>query len=100
MNTCNFFGKVTAGPYLSTSENGTPVVTLELELEDFRRGTGGEKHRMLTYVMLEAWDTAAITIDKHASHNCLMSVESSARSEDASDHTYTYFRVNKFKILS
>lgn len=100
MNSCNFFGKVTSGPDLSTSDNGTPVVTFELELEDFRRGTGGEKHRMLTYIMFEAWDTAAITIDKHASENCLMSIESSARSEDTPDHTDTYFRVNKFKILS
>lgn len=99
MNVCNFLGKVTDGPHLSASDNGTPVVNFELELEEFRRGSGGEKHRILTYVSLEAWDTAAITIDKHAEIGTLLSVEASVRSEDMEDFVYNYYRVNKFKIL-
>lgn len=100
MNSCNFFGKVTDGPNLSTDHNGASSVTFELELEDFRRGSDGEKRRILTYITLEAWDTAAITIDKHASIGTLMSVEASVRSEDMEDWVYNYYRVNKFKILN
>ena len=61
MNSCNFLGRLTEDPVVHTGFNGTPVVNLELEIEEFRTDSRGDKRRHCTYVDVEAWDTAATT---------------------------------------
>ena len=105
MNKCHFLGKLTYDPDLS-EENGVALVNFELEIEDFRRGQGGEKVRNATYLSFEAWDSAALAIKKYASEGTLMAVESIARTSAEEtgepDEVYieTYFRVTNFKILT
>jgi len=82
MNSCNFLGRLTEDPVVHTGFNGTPVVNLELEIEEFRTDSRGDKRRHCTYVDVEAWDTAATTIEKYAKAGCIMSVESVARNCD------------------
>ena len=97
MNKCIFLGRLTSPPevYIDV-DNNTPVVNFELEIEEFRRDNKGEKRRMLTYLFFQAWDTAALTIEKWAKENSLMSIESTARVDDDDN---TYFRVTSFKII-
>ena len=66
MNKCIFLGKLTSPPEVYIDEvSKTPVIDFELEIEEFRRGNKGDKHRMLTYLFFQAWDTAALTIEKY-----------------------------------
>jgi len=65
-----------------------------------------KKKRNLTYVELEAWDSAAIAINKYAQEGSLMAVESVARNDDSlqldgcgEEPLITYFRVTSFKII-
>jgi single-stranded DNA-binding protein len=104
MNNCSFLG-VVSNCFFS-EENGVAVVKFELEIEEFRRSSSGEKKRNLTYVELEAWDSAAIAINKYAQEGSLMAVESVARNDDSlqldgcgEEPLITYFRVTSFKII-
>tara|TARA_R110000824_G_scaffold165713_4_gene342294 strand:- start:115 stop:444 length:330 start_codon:yes stop_codon:yes gene_type:complete len=107
MNNCSFLGMVTGDIDLN-EENGVSVVNFGLEIEEFRRSPSGEKKRVLTYVDLEAWDSAALAIHKYSSTGTLMAIESVARNdpnaptccEDNDIGTLTYFRVTSFKILT
>ena len=94
MNRCHFLGKVSDPPCLTT-ENGTSVVRFVLEIEEYRKDRNGEKKRSVTYLDFEAWDSAALAIDKYSSKGCLMAVESIARRF----HEEVWFRVTNFKIL-
>tara|TARA_Y100000385_G_scaffold277683_1_gene324994 strand:+ start:817 stop:1137 length:321 start_codon:yes stop_codon:yes gene_type:complete len=105
MNNCSFLGVVTDSIRLS-EQNGVPLVCFELEIEEFRRSSTGEKKRNVTYVELEAWDSAALAIHKYASSGTLMAVESKARNDDhlqlegcGEEPLLTYFRVTSFKII-
>ena len=103
MNKCIFLGKLTHQPAVEIDQDtGTPVLVFELEIEEFRRDKVGNKKKTLTLLQFEAWDTAALTIEKYACEGDLMSVESSARSSyvDGQEYDFTYFRVTSFKILS
>ncbi len=103
MNKCIFLGRLTHKPVIDIDANsGTPRLVFELEVEEFRRDKNGNKKRILTVLEFEAWDTAALTIEKYANEGVLMSVESSARSHYTEEHDYDlfYFRVTSFKILS
>jgi single-stranded DNA-binding protein len=94
-------------PELS-EENGVPFVNFELEIEDFRKGSGGEKVRNATYLSFEAWDSAALAIKKYSQEGDLIAVESIARNHTFTDnpddpedqYLETYFRVTNFKILT
>lgn len=102
MNKCHFLGKLTHDPELE-EENGVPFVIFELEIEEFRKGTNGEKVRTATYLNFEAWDSAALAIQKYSEEGTLMAVESIARNvqdEENEDYLDTYFRVTNFKILT
>ncbi len=101
LNKCHFLGKLT---HVETEiENGVPVCTFELEIEEFRKGKGSEgKIRDLTYLTFEAWDSAAIAIEKYSEVGCLLAIEAVARNthyEDSEQYLDTYFRVTSFKIL-
>ncbi len=105
MNNCSFLGVVTNNIHLS-EVNGVPAVHFELEIEEFRKSSNGEKKRNLTYVELEAWDSAALAIIKYAGEGTLMAVESVARNDDSlqedgcgEEPLMTYFRVTSFKII-
>lgn len=105
MNKCHFLGKVVYDPQLET-DNNVSVVHFELEIEEFRKDSNGEKIRMATYLAFEAWDTAAQAIHRHAQAGSLMAVEAVARNsiydnvEDPEEEIIeTYFRVTNFKIL-
>ena len=97
-------GKLTETPQAyKDEETGATAIVFEVEIEEFRRDTKGEKRRTATYLNFEAWDTAALAIEKFAAKGSLISIESSARNvenEDDPDFLDTYFRVNSFKILS
>lgn len=106
MNNCSFLGVVVGDIHLS-QENGVSVVNFELEIEEFRRSSGGDKKRVVTYVELEAWDSAALAIQRYAERGALMAIESVARNDDArqmegcgEEPLTTYFRVTSFKILT
>lgn len=75
----------------------------ELEIEEFRKNKGSEKIRDVTYLNFEAWDSAAVAIEKYAEEGGLIAVESVARNapddEGYEMDIYTYFRVTSFKIL-
>ena len=75
------------------------VLRFELEVEEFRKDKSGEKKRSLVFLEFEAWDTAALAIEKYAEEGALMLVESSARNYQNAEVIETYFRVNSFKIL-
>ncbi|MAR66655.1 MAG: hypothetical protein CL833_05315 [Crocinitomicaceae bacterium] len=98
LNNCQFLGKLTHPPETET-ENGVVVLRFELEIEEFRRDKSGEKKRSLVFLEFEAWDTAALAIEKYAEEDSLMLVESSARNFQNAEIVETYFRVNSFKIL-
>lgn len=104
MNNCSFLGLVSNEIDLH-EENGVPVVNFELEIEEFRRSSGGEKKRNVTYVELEAWDSAALAIQKYAKTGTLMAVESVARNDqvqlegNGEESPMTYFRITSFKII-
>ena len=104
MNNCSFLGVVTNSFF--QEDNGVPVVKFELEIEEFRRSSSGEKKRNLTYVELEAWDSAALAINKYAKEGTMMAVESVARNDSflqeegcGEEPLITYFRVTSFKII-
>jgi single-stranded DNA-binding protein len=106
MNRCHFLGKVTYDPELSMNGNAA-LVNFELEIEEFRKDGSGEKIRSVTYLSFEAWDSAALAIEKYAKKDTLMAIESVARnsvidekSNDDSNYLDTYFRVTNFKILN
>jgi len=95
-------GKVVYDPELH-DENGVAVVCFELEVEEFRRDSNGEKVRTATYLSFEAWDSAALAINKYAQESTIMAVEAIARNvqdEDSEEYLDTYFRVTNFKILN
>lgn len=103
MNRCHFLGKLTHNVEIET-ENGVPYCIFELEVEEFRRGKSedGGKIRDVTYLNFEAWDSAALAIEKYAEEGVLLAVESVARNvqdEDSEEYLDTYFRVTSFKIL-
>lgn len=103
MNKCIFLGKLTHQPVVEIDQDtGTPKLVFDLEIEEFRRDKSGNKKRTLTVLEFEAWDTAALTIEKYANEGDLMSVESSARScyVACNDCDSIYFRVTSFKILA
>tara|TARA_Y100001938_G_scaffold148665_1_gene233046 strand:+ start:1025 stop:1312 length:288 start_codon:yes stop_codon:yes gene_type:complete len=94
VNKCHFLGKVSHPPQLH-SENGTSVVRFTLEVEEYRRDKSGEKKRSVTYLDFEAWDSAAMAIEKYAFDGSLMAVECIARRPEE----FVVFRVTNFKIL-
>tara|TARA_R100001443_G_scaffold4277_2_gene12626 strand:+ start:29117 stop:29419 length:303 start_codon:yes stop_codon:yes gene_type:complete len=94
LNKCHFLGKVIEPPRLH-DENGTSVVRFVLEVEEYRRDKSGEKKRSVNYLDFEAWDSAAIAIERYAFDGCLMAVESIARRYE----DIVVFRVTNFKIL-
>ncbi len=98
MNNCQFLGKLTHQPETET-EDGVVVLRFELEIEEFRKDKNGDKKRSLVFLEFEAWDTAALAIEKYADEGSLMLVESTARNFQNEDITETYFRVTSFKIL-
>ena len=105
MNKCHFLGKIVEDPIL-TSDNGVSLVDFELEIEEFRRDTNGDKVRMETYLAFQAWDTAAQAIHKYAKEGCIIAVEAIARNNilvnpenPQEEFIDTYFRVTNFKIL-
>ena len=87
-------GKVSQPPDLQ-HENGTSVVRFTLEIEEYRKDKNGDKKRSVTYLDFEAWDSAALAIEKYSSDGCLMAVECIARRFDEE----VWFRVTNFKIL-
>lgn len=98
MNKCHFLGKLSDEPELGKMD-GTSVVNFELEVEEFRKDSNGEKIRTATYLSCEAWDSAALAIAKYTKKGTIMAVESIARNEVIDGENYTYFRVTNFKIL-
>lgn len=103
MNKCHFLGKLTHPPE-TEMENNVPVCYFELEIEEFRKGKHPDsaKIRELTYLNFEAWDSAALAIEKYAEEGGLIAVESVARNIDDPDEEHyldCYFRVTSFKIL-
>lgn len=103
MNNCSFLGVIT---HIFFEDRGVPVVKFELEIEEFRRSSSGKKERNLTYVELEAWDSAALAINKYAEEGTMMAVESVARNCNSlqeggcgEEPLMTYFRVTSFKII-
>jgi hypothetical protein len=80
--------------------NEVPVAYFELEIEEFRKDNKGDKKRSVTYLDFEAWDSAALAIQKYANLNDIMVVESIARNYNDEFSTQTYFRVTNFKILN
>ncbi len=100
-----FLGKISHGPEL-VNVNGVSCVNFDLEIEEFRKDSNGEKVKNFTYLAFEAWDSAALAINKYAKTGSIMAVESSARNEeswqqdDSSEVSLTtYFRVSSFKII-
>ena len=100
MNKCHFLGKLTHNVEVEL-DNGVPYCIFELEIEEFRKGKGTEgKTRDLTYLMFEAWDSAALAIEKYSEKQGLIAVEAVARNHQEQEEDYiTYFRVTSFKIL-
>lgn len=98
MNNCQFLGKLTHQPETEI-EDGVVVLRFELEIEEFRKDKNGDKKRSLVFLEFEAWDTAALAIEKYAEEGSLMLIESAARNFENQEVTETYFRVNSFKIL-
>ena len=100
MNKCHFLGKLTHKVEIDYEE-GTPYVRFELEIEEFRKDRGGDKKRSVVYLEFEAWDSAALAIQKYSDENNLIAVEAVDRnSEFQEEQTNVYFRVTSFKILS
>ncbi len=107
MNKCMFLGKISHGPELiSDGRNGAACVNFELEIEEFRKDSNGEKVKNMTYLAFEAWDSAALAIEKYAKTGSMMAVESAARNDSTfqdeecgEEPLSTYFRVSSFKII-
>jgi single-stranded DNA-binding protein len=107
VNKCHFLGKLTHDIKVEI-DNGVNYCVFELEIEEFRKAKGAEvKTRDVTYLNFEAWDSAALALQKYARAGGLIAVESVARN-DASPQVGVcceeplgiYFRVTSFKILN
>lgn len=100
MNKCHFLGKLTHSIEIE-HDNGVPFCFFELEIEEFRKNKGSDKVRDVTYLNFEAWDSAALAIEKYAEEGGLIAVESVARNGQMIEDNYfdCYFRVTSFKIL-
>ena len=94
MNKCHFLGKLISSPEL-TNYHSADLVNFSLEVEEYRKDKSGNKKRRTDILDFEAWDSAALAIQKYASQGSLMAVESIARKL----HGEVWFRVTNFKIL-
>mgnify|MGYP001057984650 FL=1 len=95
-----FVGKISHGPELIEGEH-VPCVNFELEIEEFRKDSNGEKVKNMTYLAFEAWDSAALAINKYSKVGSMLAVESAARNDPGhgAESLATYFRVSSFKII-
>jgi hypothetical protein len=59
----------------------------------------GEKSRIPTYLLCEAWHTGAETIEKLATKGTKIAIQASAK-HFSGDDDYLIFRVNEFDILN
>ena len=98
MNNCNFVGRLAADPEIR-DVGSTKLATFSLAVEEYRKDKEGNKKKRVDFFEFEAWDTAALAIEKYAEEGALMLVESSARNYQNAEVIETYFRVNSFKIL-
>jgi single-stranded DNA-binding protein len=94
MNKCHFLGKLAEDTTLENF-NGATLVRFLLEVEEYRKDKNGLKKKRKDYLEFEAWDTAAVAINKQAIKNDFLVVEAVARRDDDG----TFFRVTSFKIF-
>ena len=100
MNKCHFVGRLVSDPHL-VKTNNTHLVKFTLAIEDHRRDKDGSKKRRVDFLNIEAWATAAQTIDTHASKGDFMAIESIARRQSFNQESETVsFRVTNFKIFN
>lgn len=96
MNDCKFYGKVVETPLLSKTEGGADVARIVLSTDTFRKSKNGDKIKERNYLTLEAWDSAALTLEKYCLKGDFLLVTARARNQ-LSD---IVFRINEFKIFN
>tara|TARA_B110000495_G_C22832424_1_gene485643 strand:- start:386 stop:691 length:306 start_codon:yes stop_codon:yes gene_type:complete len=98
MNKCHFLGKIQNIDFRESDERigNASVISFTLEVEEIRKSTKGKKVKDYNYLDMEAWDSAAETLNSYTSNGGLVAVEAIARG----DGETTWFRVTNFRILS
>ena len=94
LNICSFTGFLTHDPELE-SQDGVSFLRFELVVYNYRKTKTGEKTRIPTYLVFEAWHTGAETIAKLAKRGYKLTVYASARNL-SKDDAGIVFRVNEF----
>ena len=96
MNHCIFTGYLLFDPAEGLEDghnNGTSCCTFKLVTYEYVRNRRGEKKRYPTTLTFQAWDSGADTIAKLGEKSMKMTVNASARNDNADD---VIFRVNQF----
>lgn len=94
MNQCCFYGKIVNK--IKNGESDVENLKVNLMVEKYRKNKIGVTKIDRSFLVFEAWDSAAITIDKNASlGDYLLISNSNARNSGSS----VCFRINEFKIV-
>lgn len=97
MNNCFFTGYLVENPKSDFVGNVLRVEFVMVSYTYRKTKSTGEKSRIPTYIMCEAWHTGAETIEKFATKGTKISVNASARNFSQEDDSII-FRVNEFDL--
>lgn len=94
MNLCSFTGYLVENPRISIVGD---IVKADfvMVVYTYRKTKSGEKNRIPTYLICEAWHTGAETLEKYATKGTKLSVHASAKNVSKDDQTIV-FRINEF----
>ena len=95
MNVCSFYGRVVDAPQVEKNAEGISVAKLTLSVDRYRKSKAGGKVRERNYLPLEAYDSAAQTLEKYCQKGSFLLVNATARSDEKG----ILFRVTEFRIL-
>lgn len=99
MNNCCFTGYLVENPNTSVVNN---VVMAEFTMVIYtyrKTKSTGEKSRIPTYVLCEAWHTGAETIERFATKGTKITIQASVKHRSQHDDEIV-FRINEFDICS
>jgi single-strand DNA-binding protein len=105
VNLCFFAGNLTRDPELKSTPSGKKVVNFSIAVNrEFKRGDG-TKDKEVSYIELEAWDSAAQFVSDTLQKGDSVFVECSVKEDrwedkDGKKRSKHRYRANNFQIIS
>lgn len=99
MNSCCFTGYFVENPRTSVIDD---IVLAEFTIVVYtyrKTKHNGDKSRMPTYIMCEAWHTGAEIIERFATKGTKITIQASVKHRSKDDETLI-FRVNEFDLCN